>query len=332
MDVLIVKNRSMILTTVEQLEFRRKKVSDLSLENLKKAHTQGNLQDSTVKKIEKLLSVWLKSVIYYKKQNKNKRNKSVAYPVFVTLTLPAQQIHDDRVIKNQVLLPFIKELVRCHGVVNYFWKAELQKNFNIHFHLIVDQFVRIDLLKEMWHRHLSGLGYIERYQSKHGLQLPHNVDVKKLTNIQGVISYIVKYCCKIDEASYIFGAKWGCSDRLKNLSYPYQFYDSSLKFYVDKLIEAKKVNVYVTDYCTVFYFNESFNWKVDYNFIADLELNDYLYVYELIYELDRCNDKSNISNESVLDLVSEDPIQLHFDFVCEAFYSTDLHDNIKETR
>jgi len=41
--------------------------------------------------------------------------------VFLTLTLPADQIHSDNEIKRSALMPFFQQLKRVSGVEEYFW-------------------------------------------------------------------------------------------------------------------------------------------------------------------------------------------------------------------
>lgn len=83
---------------------------------------------------------------------------------FITLTLPSTQIHSDKEIK-EVLNNFLSSL-RYHGLKNYVWKLELQKNGNIHFHLIVDKFFHFYYLRALWNKNLNKLGYIDRFREK----------------------------------------------------------------------------------------------------------------------------------------------------------------------
>jgi len=97
------------------------------------------------------------------------RNKKELYNFklsFVTLTLPAKQVHSDIEIKKLCLNQFLVELRKYYNVNNYLWKAELQQNKNIHFHLILDQYVDFQALRRRWNRILEKLGYISAYRDK----------------------------------------------------------------------------------------------------------------------------------------------------------------------
>jgi hypothetical protein len=85
---------------------------------------------------------------------------------FVTLTLPSQQCHSDVEIKKSCLNQFFVELRKHYGVQNYVWKAELQKNENIHFHIVLDKYVDYQALRRRWNRILNKLNYVKAYQEK----------------------------------------------------------------------------------------------------------------------------------------------------------------------
>ena len=82
---------------------------------------------------------------------------------FITLTLPSPQQHTDKKIKELALNQLLVELRKHYNLNNYVWKAELQKNENIHFHLITDVFVQYQALRKRWNRILDKLGYIDPY-------------------------------------------------------------------------------------------------------------------------------------------------------------------------
>lgn len=85
---------------------------------------------------------------------------------FITLTLPSAQKHDDTFIKSECLNQFLVEIRKHYGVKNYVWKAELQRNQNIHFHLILDKYIDFQALRRRWNRCLNKHGYVDAYQEK----------------------------------------------------------------------------------------------------------------------------------------------------------------------
>lgn len=83
---------------------------------------------------------------------------------FITLTLPAKQIHSDNDIKKYCLNQLLIELRDKFKVRNYVWRAEKQANGNIHFHILMDKFIFHTLLRDRWNRIIEKLGYVSAYR------------------------------------------------------------------------------------------------------------------------------------------------------------------------
>jgi hypothetical protein len=84
---------------------------------------------------------------------------------FLTLTLPSNQVHTDEQIKKLILDPFIKSCKYHFGLNNYFWKAEVQNNQRIHFHITTDCYMDKDKVRSLWNHQLNRYGYIEAYRA-----------------------------------------------------------------------------------------------------------------------------------------------------------------------
>jgi hypothetical protein len=141
----------------------------------------GYLSPATRRYVERMISVWLTSIELNNELKKHSKevNGEKVFPTFVTLTLPAVQLHTDNTIKDKVLAPFIKWLTadsseiykkgpkkgqkKGFGVSVYFWRAEPQKNTNIHFHIIADKYVPWEAIREKWNHYCDRLGYVSRY-------------------------------------------------------------------------------------------------------------------------------------------------------------------------
>jgi hypothetical protein len=85
--------------------------------------------------------------------------------VFVTLTLPSKQIHSDKEITNTCLNQLFVELSKYHNVKKYVWRAEKQTNGNIHYHVLINEFIDYQILRKRWNRICEKLGYVSRYQA-----------------------------------------------------------------------------------------------------------------------------------------------------------------------
>src|SRR5690625_4606399 len=75
-------------------------------------------------------------------------------------------MHNDKEIKELSLNQLLVELRKHYDMQNYMWKAELQANKNIHFHIVTDAFVQFHALQRRWNRILSNLGYIASFQNR----------------------------------------------------------------------------------------------------------------------------------------------------------------------
>lgn len=95
------------------------------------------------------------------------QNKYIKFKVvFVTLTLPARQVHSDKEITNKLLNQFLIELQKYHNVKRYVWRTEKQENGNIHYHLLINEFIEYQELRKRWNRICNKLGYVDTYQKQ----------------------------------------------------------------------------------------------------------------------------------------------------------------------
>lgn len=85
---------------------------------------------------------------------------------FITLTLPVNQFTSDLSIK-QALNHFLTQLRQKFGLKNYVWKAELQKNQSIHFHIIIDIYIHHSAIRYYWNQAIEVLGYVSEYHKKY---------------------------------------------------------------------------------------------------------------------------------------------------------------------
>lgn len=135
-------------------------------------NSSGGLISAKARKAIRLSIDWLlicsDRTSLYERSTKKRFNAPLK---FITLTLPSPQRHSDAVIKSQCLNQFLIELKQYHHVVNYVWRAESQRNGNIHFHITTDKFIHHRDISEKWNRIIQKLGYIDAYRLN---QLQHH--------------------------------------------------------------------------------------------------------------------------------------------------------------
>lgn len=167
--------------------------------------------------------------------NKPYHGRNFTFKVnFITLSLSSKQIHSDQVIKSQLLNQFIIEMRKRWNVKDYVWRAEKQKNGNIHFHIVTSRFIPWNELRNVWNRIQQKLGYVTRYREnrlqwhKHGFNYdprhekhwpherqlkayrignqtgwdnPNSIDIHSIRHIGNIKAYFVKYLSKNEEYS-----------------------------------------------------------------------------------------------------------------------------------
>lgn len=209
---------------------------------------KGQLSNHSKRKIHKYLKIWHEAIRirnkFYKNRNKGKRKKLV----FITLTLPASQMHSDKHVKKNILGRFLEELQRKNYTTHYFWRAEKQKNGNIHFHCITDHYINKNTLQDLWNHELTKHGYIDKFKQKHGHENPPSTQVQALPETENGVNYVTKYQEKDDENGIVEGRLWSCDYNLTKLK-PYVSYnDASMNYYLSKITKQEDIYIYNDDF------------------------------------------------------------------------------------
>jgi len=76
------------------------------LANLTRGNFRGFISKGSAKTIRLRLECWIKAIRTNKKEYKGKFSPKHSNVVFLTLTLPADQVHSDNEIKRSALMPF----------------------------------------------------------------------------------------------------------------------------------------------------------------------------------------------------------------------------------
>lgn len=128
----------------------------------------------------------------------HKLNREYKWKInFITLTLPCGQGDwSDKEVKSQCLDTFLKSAKRRFGLGSYVWRAERQRNGNVHFHIATDVYMDHVNLRHLWNHQLEKLGFIDLFANKHGHRNPNSTDVHSVAKIKNLAGYMVKYMCK----------------------------------------------------------------------------------------------------------------------------------------
>ena len=223
------------------------------LESDRKA--KGTLSKIAYRKLNKAIDYMVATS--HKKTVKEKvYGKTVSFQLaFITLTLPSKQQHSDHEITSQCLNQFLTEMKKKHNVSRFVWRAEKQANGNIHYHIIVNNFVPWNDLRNDWNRIVNKLGYVDRFQEKNGRKQPNSTDIHSTRKIRDLKNYISKYMSKTEEGREVSGRIWSCSHELSNAKGYYSEIDSVLQKELETIKNSGKVRIYQSDYFTVYNIN-----------------------------------------------------------------------------
>lgn len=187
-----------------------------SLYNLVNNAHNGVLSRSAKKKITYAINV-LAEVVQKKEVFQKSKNRWFSVKMtFLTLTLPALQGDlKDTEITNKCLNQFLVELREYYGLNYYIWRAEVQENGNIHYHIALDSFIAWYDVRKIWNRQMRKVGLIDKFRRKHGHTDAPTENIRSIRHVKNVESYLMKYMGKEEKGKRpVTGRLWGCSQSL----------------------------------------------------------------------------------------------------------------------
>lgn len=219
--------------------------------NFEKKEYNGYLSRATKSYITKILDNWFLTVRHFNIHMATPSKQRQKQMVFFTLTLPSKQFHTDNEIKRQVLNIFIIKCQRKGLFDQWFWRAEKQKNGNIHFHFLIDSYFDKKLLQTVWNECLEPLGYINEFEKKYNHRNPPTTQIQVVPSGQNIIDYVIKYVGKNEGTDKVLGRIWGMSDKLRNLKSYVEDIANTDEEMINEYIEPDNKNVYQDENCMV---------------------------------------------------------------------------------
>jgi hypothetical protein len=226
-----------------------------SLQNLVKNKPSGIISRAACSRIRKIIDTWLNSIEIYNNQNNDKLIRKEHYPIFITLTLSAPQIKSDNDIKRNMLSQFINKLSNNHAVKHLFWRAEKQKNGNIHFHIITDKYIDKDKIRKYWNDIQEKEGYIEIFEKKWGHKNPPSTKIQSASSVKNFINYVLKYITKKEENSKVEGRIYGMTDSLRMIKSFTTTNDSLYSEEIKEIVTKQDNRIIKQDYATIIMLN-----------------------------------------------------------------------------
>lgn len=199
----VLQIRPNLLLAYDQIEwFIRPRRKDLEspMINFKGEKTyQGLINSASAKRLKRAVNLLVAASEWKTAMNFHTGQEFKFKVNFITLTLPAAQGEiTDKEIKKQVLDVWLKMARRRFKLRSYVWRAERQKNGNIHFHITSDTFIWHNEIRDTWNDRCERLGLITAFEKKNGHRNPNSTDVHSVNSIQNLAGYMVKYMSKGD--------------------------------------------------------------------------------------------------------------------------------------
>lgn len=210
-------HNSLVTYSLPTTRPRRTTAQEETSKNLTRGKFNGEISEKSRRELSKRAQNWLLSIQEAKKAGINTVGKDRNYTTFVTLTLASKQVHTDNEIKRKLLNTFIIYVKREFKVREYIWRAEAQKNGNIHFHLFLDKYIHYSRLRHLWNGIQETLGYITAFEETHHHRNANSTDIERIKSVKGASIYVAKYISKASTYRKIEGRLWGCSDGLKSV-------------------------------------------------------------------------------------------------------------------
>jgi hypothetical protein len=179
--------------------FRKGEDSKGMAQRGQKAYT-GFISQYSKKRLKRAIGL-ITAIAKEKRAIAPKSKKEFSFKLnFITLTLSAPQGNlTDKQIKKELLDIFLKRAKRKWKLNSYVWRAEKQKNGNLHFHIITDCWIHYQELRDCWNDCQERLGLITEFERKEGHRHPNSTDVHSIQKIKNLSAYFSKYMTKGSE-------------------------------------------------------------------------------------------------------------------------------------
>lgn len=178
----------------------------------------GRLSSGSKAKVTRIINNWVDSIFIYNSSPRKGFRKKKRKLVMITLTLSRPQFESDEDVKRNLLNKFLTYLRRSHPHTLYLWKAEKQKNGNLHFHIIADNYISKEWVRLSWNSlQEKYFDYFFEDKSDRDSLWP-STQVEAIRDISKGASYLIDYITKEEDKIIVDGRLWSCSRELTSLN------------------------------------------------------------------------------------------------------------------
>lgn len=135
---------------------------------------------------------------------------------FITLTIPGKErritAHEGN---TELMAKWLLRMKRKADLKTYLWKAEFQKNGQLHYHVTTPSWIHYSLIKDEWNKIMAKAGLLTEWSKEHPGVTPNSTDVHKVYKIKNIAAYLQKYLSKSEQDKITVGKIWDCSMNIK---------------------------------------------------------------------------------------------------------------------
>lgn len=123
--------------------------------------------------------------------------KNVSHQLsFITLTISSKERHLEANEGHKLCLaPWLLRMKRKASMRTYIWKAEFQKNGQLHYHITTPSFIEYSLIRDEWNNILRKEGLLSHW-NPYTDKSPNSTDVHSVYKVKNIQAYLTKYISK----------------------------------------------------------------------------------------------------------------------------------------
>lgn len=230
-------------------------------ENMKlqqQAAYSGKLTAGAKKRLTKAISLLVQGTRKRWILNPVNHRQQLHQLTFVTLTISDPTINiTGKDAHKKLLSPFLDWMRKTKKVNTYVWKAELQKNGQLHYHITTPDFIHWRELRDKWNELQKRHGFLDAYFKKQGHYDANSTDVHKVYKIKDVEAYLIKEIAKgIQNAQGIGGKVWDCSENLKKGKYHRTYMKENHHSFMEAAVNECLAEKFVGEQFVIYNFKE----------------------------------------------------------------------------
>lgn len=283
-----------VLVYYETQQFGSKGLQLFRQDNMRKQQAtaySGKLTQGAKKRLTKAISLLVQGTRKRWIRNPISNKQQLHQLTFVTLTVSDTSVSLTGKQAHKILLkPFLEWLTKTKKVNTYLWKAELQKNGQLHYHLTLPDWIHWREIRDKWNEVQNKAGIIERYREhqkawhKNGFRVrkellphwpeyeqrkayqkgvetnwndPNSTDVHKVYKIKDVEAYLIKEIAKgIQNAQGLGGKVWDCSMNLKQGKYHNAYMKQTHLLFMEQAVNECLASKFIGEQFVIYNFEE----------------------------------------------------------------------------